>query len=139
MKKITLLAALGLYHLVSVGMCPIESGSAVTTENTPVTITLKADETATGMFSIVSPPTNGVLGPVMPIDDVSATVEYTPNEDFTGVDSFEFAFDMVCTATIKIAVLSGEVNTDLSFAIMAKYMQFCDLLPIPIDPMEPIT
>ncbi|MEX2447971.1 MAG: Ig-like domain-containing protein [Solirubrobacterales bacterium] len=91
--------------------------SATTDEDSPVTVTLEgADPESCELdFSIVSGPTSGSLGAIgdeactagEPNSD-SATVEYTPDPDFNGEDSFVFrvtdgdgAFD---EATVTITV-----------------------------------
>ena len=81
--------------------------SATTDEDTVVTVNLDATEIDGDnySFSIVSQPTNGTLGSVN-----GNQVEYTPNQDFNGTDTFTFeATDdrtsrrNVATATITVA------------------------------------
>jgi PKD repeat protein/putative lipoic acid-binding regulatory protein len=80
--------------------------SATTDEDTAVTVDLDATEIDGDnySFSIVSQPTNGTLGSIN-----GNQVEYTPNQDFNGTDTFTFeATDdrtfrrNVATATITI-------------------------------------
>ena len=79
----------------------------------PVTITLSADD-ADGdalTFAIETGPTNGTLGPIIPSGQVgtrgavaaatvsTATVDYTPNQGFSGEDGFTYtASDGTATA-----------------------------------------
>lgn len=81
--------------------------SATTDEDTVVTVNLDATEIDGDnySFSIVSQPTNGTLGSVN-----GNQVEYTPNQDFNGTDTFTFeatddrtgSRSNVATATITI-------------------------------------
>ena len=93
--------------------------SATTDEDTPVTLTLDATEIDGDnySFSIVSQPTNGTLGSIN-----GNQVEYTPNQDFNGTDTFTFeATDdrtyrrNVATATIIVnAVNDAPVANDIT-------------------------
>lgn len=93
--------------------------SATTNEDTVVTVNLDATEIDGDnySFSIVSQPTNGTLGSVN-----GNQVEYTPNQDFNGTDTFTFeATDdrtyrrNVATATITInAVNDAPVANDIT-------------------------
>jgi hypothetical protein len=66
--------------------------AASTNEDNSVTITLSGTD-ADGdplTFSIVSGPTNGSLGPIVPVNSTSATVVYSPNANYNGGDSFVY-------------------------------------------------
>ncbi len=66
--------------------------SATTNEDTTVTITLSGTD-ADGdplTFSIVSGPSNGTLGAIVPTGPTSATVNYSPNLNYNGSDSFVY-------------------------------------------------
>jgi large repetitive protein len=65
---------------------------ASTNEDTTVTITLSGTD-ADGdslTFTIVTPPANGSLGPIIQVTPTSATVNYTPNANYNGLDSFVY-------------------------------------------------
>ena len=93
--------------------------SATTDEDTVVTVNLDATEIDGDnySFNIISQPTNGTLGSVN-----GNQVEYTPNQDFNGTDTFTFeATDdrtyrrNVATATITInAVNDAPVANDIT-------------------------
>ena len=92
-----------------------------TPQNTPKAITLSGSDSDSGdcelTFSIVSIPANGSLGSISnnacvagtPNTD-SATVTYTPNQDFTGSDSFTYKVNDgtvdSAPATVTITVTS---------------------------------
>lgn len=63
-----------------------------TLEDQPVTIVLTAsdDPGKTLSFAIAAPPANGSLGAITTIDPMTAQVEYTPDPDYNGSDSFTF-------------------------------------------------
>ena len=69
-----------------------DSGTAKTDQNTPVTITLTGSDVDGDAltFAIATSPANGSLGAIMPINDTSAEVTYTPGADFDDTDSFTF-------------------------------------------------
>ena len=110
--------------------------SATTDEDTAVTLTLDATEIDGDnySFSIVSQPTNGTLGSVN-----GNQVEYTPNQDFNGTDTFTFeATDdrtfrrNVATATITVnAVNDAPVANDVT-ASMNENKEFTRLMPVTI-------
>ena len=97
--------------------------SATTDEDTAVTLTLDATEIDGDnySFSIVSQPTNGTLGSIN-----GNQVEYTPNQDWNGTDTFTFeATDdrtsrrNVATATITVNAVNDLPTTDdLTITIM---------------------
>ena len=66
--------------------------TANTLEEAPVTITLTGSDPEGDAltFTTVTPPVSGSLGAITPIDATSASVEYTPNVDFSGADGFTF-------------------------------------------------
>ncbi|HUJ79970.1 MAG TPA: Ig-like domain-containing protein, partial [Nitrospiria bacterium] len=70
----------------------VTSQSVTTAEDTPITITLTGSDPNgdTLTFSIVTPPTQGTLGPITPVSATSANVTYTPNLNYNGGDSFVF-------------------------------------------------
>jgi hypothetical protein len=83
----------GVPPLVTCNTPPVANDtSASTNEDTTVTITLTGSD-ADGdalTFSIVSGPSNGSLGAVISTGPTSATVDYTPNTNYNGGDSFVF-------------------------------------------------
>ena len=92
---------------------PVASDAgAVTEEDTPVSLTLTASDPVGSdlTFSIVSGPTLGSLGALVPggspVD--RAEVVYTPDPDRHGADEFTFraenAFGLTATATVSIEV-----------------------------------
>ncbi len=84
--------------------------SVVTNEDELITIILLGsdvdDDSLT--FGIISGPTNGGLGPIIPLSPVSTKVTYTPNADYFGTDSFTFNTNDGTidsdTATISITI-----------------------------------
>jgi hypothetical protein len=95
--------------------------SATTNEDNSVTITLSGTD-ADGnnlTFSTVADqgPTHGSLGAIIPTGPTTATVNYTPNQNFNGVDSFKYrASDGTADsleATVSITVIP--VNNPPSF------------------------
>ena len=88
--------------------------SAATNEDRTVTITLSgSDEDGDDLtFQITDPPNdppdNGVLGPIITTGHTTATVDYTPNQNFNGGDSFTYTvYDGnggTDTATVTITV-----------------------------------
>jgi len=102
----------GVPPLVTCNTPPVANdASASTNEDTTVTITLTGSD-ADGdslTFTIVSGPANGSLGPVISTGPTSATVDYTPNLNYNGGDSFVFRANDGnggtddATATITIA------------------------------------
>ncbi len=83
----------GVAPLITCNTPPVANDTTATTdEDTTVTITLSGSD-ADGdslTFSIVSGPSNGVLGAVISTGPTTATVDYTPNANFFGTDSFVF-------------------------------------------------
>jgi len=72
---------------------PIATSQAVTTnEDTAVTITLASidPENDPRTYAIVTQPTNGTLGALTQVPPAGATVQYTPNANFNGTDTFTF-------------------------------------------------
>ena len=68
------------------------SGEATVNEDDSVTVNLEAMDLENDdlTFSIIDPPNNGLLGTIIEVDNDSATVEYTPDADYFGDDSFSF-------------------------------------------------
>ncbi len=102
--------------------------------NTPVaipqTVTLLEDSGATTLtlagtdldnealsFVIVTPPTRGVLGPVISTGPTSATVTYTPDADVNGSDSFEFRVSdaQMAADEATVAITLSPVNDAPAF------------------------
>ena len=83
----------GVAPLITCNTPPVANDTTATTdEDTTVTITLSGSD-ADGdslTFSIVSGPSNGVLGAVISTGPTTATVDYTPNANFFGTDGFVF-------------------------------------------------
>jgi hypothetical protein len=91
--------------------------NAATSSNEPVIITVKASNHESGSylkFDIVSGPSHGKLTKFTNIDYDTATVKYTPDDDYSGNDMFDFrAFDTssgsnglsdIATASITVIV-----------------------------------
>jgi hypothetical protein len=95
------------------------SGSATTLEDQPVTVNLNGtdNENDALTFTIVDAPVNGSLGAIVPTGPQSATVQYTPNPDANGSDSFSFSVDdgQVVSAPGNIALTVTPVNDVPSF------------------------
>jgi hypothetical protein len=87
---------IGVPALITCNTPPVANNAAATTnEDTTVTVTLSGSD-ADGdplTFSIVSGPSNGSLGPIIPTGPNSATVDYTPNLNYNGSDSFVYRAD----------------------------------------------
>ena len=81
--------------------------SATTDEDTAVTVNLDATEIDGDnySFSIISQPTNGTLGGVS-----GNQVEYTPNENFNGTDTFTFEATDDRTLRRNVATVTITVN-----------------------------
>ena len=99
------------------------AGTDTTLEDTAITLTLNGTDNEGDplSFAIDSPPVNGMLGPITPVDDSSATVEYTPDADFNGVDSFTFTADdgALTSAPASFDVTVTAVNDAPSFTVGA--------------------
>jgi hypothetical protein len=83
-----------------------------TTMNTPVNITLQANDANLNdelTAEIVSPPSNGQLSE---INQDTGTVNYTPNPGFTGQDSFTYKVNDGIADSINTATGSITVNGD---------------------------
>lgn len=96
------------------------AGSATTLEDQSVTVSLSGSDNENDplTFAIVTPPGNGVLGAIVPSGPQSATVQYTPNADSNGSDTFSFTVDdgQVTSAPAAIALTVTPVNDVPSFA-----------------------
>jgi hypothetical protein len=93
--------------------------TASTNEETAVTITLSGSD-ADGnnlTFEITDPPDNGQLGPIVQVGPSAATVDYTPNLNYNGGDSFTYTVSDgnggTDTANVSITVIP--VNDPPSF------------------------
>lgn len=99
---------------VNVAAGPIAGGAAVVTNQeigSFITLT-GTDPLGAGLtFQIVTPPTNGTLGPVEQIDPTSASVTYVPNLGFQGSDSFTFT---VTDAGPSANATSPEATVDVT-------------------------
>ncbi|HEX2254764.1 MAG TPA: IPTL-CTERM sorting domain-containing protein [Thermoanaerobaculia bacterium] len=92
---------------------PTANGQAVATdEDVPELVILTGSDPEGGAltFGIVTPPVNGTLGAVTPIDATSASVEYTPNADYDGPDSFTFEVTDPFGATSAAATVAITVT-----------------------------
>jgi len=91
-------------------------------EGTPVTVTLSATTTSEDpvTFSIATSPANGSLGPLVPnAFSNTATVDYTPNAGFTGVDSFTYDACITAgcdTGTVTITVRPVAITVSITKA-----------------------
>jgi len=86
----------GVPALIACNTPPVANDATVSTnEDTAVTVTLSATDAENDpiTFSIVSGPSNGALGPIVPTGPNTATVTYTPNLDSNGTDSFVYRAD----------------------------------------------
>ncbi len=112
----------GAPPLVTCNTPPVANDAAATTnEDTTVTITLSGTD-ADGdslTFTIVSGPSHGSLGPIVPTGSTSATVNYTPAFNYNGPDSFVYRANDgnggTDDATVTIAV--APVNDPPTFLI----------------------
>ncbi|MCP4303298.1 MAG: tandem-95 repeat protein, partial [bacterium] len=84
--------------------------SQTTPEDTALTISLTGSDLDNDplTFSIVTPPSNGTLSAITPINATSAEVTYTPDLNFNGADSFTFQVDDgnggIATAAVDITI-----------------------------------
>ncbi|HKR65230.1 MAG TPA: Ig-like domain-containing protein [Thermoanaerobaculia bacterium] len=112
----------GTPPLVTCNTPPVANdASATTNEDTTVTITLSGTD-ADGdslTFTIVSGPAHGSLGAINPTGPTSATVDYAPNLNYNGPDSFVYRANDgnggTDDATVTITV--NPVNDPPSFLI----------------------
>lgn len=112
--------------------------SATTDEDTPVTLTLDATEIDgdSYSFTIRTQPTNGTLGSVN-----GNQVEYTPNQDFNGTDTFTFeaADDRtfrrnVATATITVnPVNDAPIANDVTASTQSRTGNMRQAVTITLD------
>ena len=111
-----------------------------TNKNQAVNITLsgKSIDNSPLTFSIVSEPNSGVLGDIVSTNSTSAVVRYTPNSNFTGIDSFIYKandgmLDSVNNATVTITV--NEPGNHLPIAVNDTATTDEDI-PIAIDVLD---
>ncbi|MCA9388352.1 tandem-95 repeat protein, partial [Candidatus Berkelbacteria bacterium] len=107
--------------LVTIGILPpepvppvAEDDSGTTDQNTPITVDVLANDSdpdgflVPGTVSITVNPTNGTI---TGINSSTGEIEYTPNTDFTGIDTFEYQVcdnDGLCdTALVTINIQPG--------------------------------
>ncbi|HYC92389.1 MAG TPA: Ig-like domain-containing protein [Thermoanaerobaculia bacterium] len=110
----------GVLPLITCNTPPVANDtSASTNEDNTVTIMLSSSD-ADGdplTFSIVSGPSNGTLGAIIPTGPTTATVDYSPNANYNGGDSFVFRANDgnggTDDATVTITIVS--VNDAPSF------------------------
>jgi large repetitive protein len=95
--------------------------TASTSEKTAVTITLSATD-ADGDFLTFSTvagqgPTHGSLGPIVPTGPTTATVNYTPDLNFNGSDSFKYRANdgTVDSTDATVSITVNPVNDPPSF------------------------
>jgi large repetitive protein len=90
------------------------AGSATTLEDQSVTVNLTGTDNENDplTFAIITAPTNGSLGAIVPTGPQSATVQYTPNPDSNGSDSFTFTVDdgQATSAAATVALTVTPVN-----------------------------
>lgn len=90
-------------------------------EDTPTTITLTGSdpESAALTFSIVTGPANGSLGPIVPINATSASVQYSPNGNYNGPDSFTFKVNdgSLDSSPATVSITVGAVNDPPTFTV----------------------
>ena len=95
-------------------------GSASVPEDGSTTITLTGSDPGNAplTFQIASAPTLGTLGPIVPIDATSASVEYTPDTDENGGDSFTFTVSNATQTSTPaaVAVTITPINDAPSFS-----------------------
>jgi hypothetical protein len=108
--------------LVTCNTPPVANDATATTnEDTPATIALSGSDVDGDSltFSIVSGPSHGTLGAIIPTGPTTATVDYTPALDSFGPDSFVYRADDgnggTDDATVTITV--NPVNDAPSFLI----------------------
>jgi len=94
-------------------------GSASVDEDGTVTITLSGSDVDGDAltFAIATPPANGSLGAITPVDASSASVDFTPDADFNGADSFTFVSNdgLLDSVPGNLALTINAVNDAPSF------------------------
>ena len=106
--------------LVTVNRAPVANDvTATTNEDNSVTITLSGTD-ADGdilIFAITDQPDNGVLGPIITTGPTTATVNYTPNLNYNGPDSFTYkaSDDKGAEDTATISITVSPVNDAPTF------------------------
>jgi large repetitive protein len=106
--------------LVTVNRAPVANDvTATTNEDNSVTITLSGID-ADGdilIFAITDLPDNGVLGPIITTGPTTATVNYTPNLNYNGPDSFTYkaSDDKGAEDTATISITVSPVNDAPTF------------------------
>jgi large repetitive protein len=100
---------------------PVAVASSVTTlEDQAVTVTLTGTDTENDplTFAIVSSPTLGSLGAIVPTGPQSATVLYTPAADANGSDGFSFTVNdgQATSAAAAVSLTITPVNDVPSFS-----------------------
>jgi Bacterial Ig domain len=121
----------GTPALITCNTPPVANDTTATTnEDTTVTIFLSGSD-ADGdslTFTIVSGPFNGMLGAVISTGPTTATVDYTPNANYNGSDTFTFQANdgNGGTDTATAAITINAVNDPPSFTIGAPVTVFED-------------
>ncbi|WP_395376848.1 beta strand repeat-containing protein [Marinicella sp. W31] len=95
------------------------AGNDTTLEDNAITLTVTGSdaEGAPVTFSQATAPANGTLGAFTVVNATSSTVQYTPNADFNGVDSFTFVSNdgQVSSAAAAFDITVTAVNDAPSF------------------------
>ena len=129
----------GSAPLITCNTPPVANDASVSTnEDTTVTITLSGTD-ADGdplTFSIVSGPSNGTLGAIIQVTPTSATVDYTPNANYNGGDSFVYQANDgnggTDNATVTITVVA--VNDPPTFQAGPTHISLEDAGPQTVTP-----
>lgn len=129
----------GVPPLVTCNTPPVANDASVTSnEDTTVTITLSGSDSDGDplTFSIVSGSSNGSLGAIVQTTPTSATVDYTPDLDYNGADSFVYQVDDgnggTDNATISIIIVP--VNDPPSFLAGPTEISLEDAGPQSVSP-----
>ncbi len=100
-------------------VAPVANSQSVSpNENQSSLITLTGSDidSPTLVFAIVAGPSNGVLGAITSVSGTSASINFTPNANFVGTDSFTFSVNdgslSSNIATVSINVLNVAVCGD---------------------------
>ncbi|HVZ21325.1 MAG TPA: Ig-like domain-containing protein, partial [Vicinamibacterales bacterium] len=101
-------------NVTNLNFAPVaNSAAAQTNEDVPVVVTLTAsDQDGDPLaFSIVAPPQHGTLGSVASTGNGTATVNYTPAENYNGLDSFTFKARDTASADSNVATISLTIHS----------------------------
>ena len=111
----------------------------VTSSNEPVTLTVKASNHENGnrlKFDAISGPSHGKLTKFTNIDHNSATVTYTPEEDYSGIDAFNFKAYPTNSDSSSISDIAKASITIIALLLLASVSSESDVTSNRTQPGE---